>query len=287
MKVGVVLAGGTGSRLGALTAAVNKHLLPIYDKPLIHYPIATLMLAGIREIVVVTSETHIQQFQLALGDGSALGISIKFGIQTHPRGISDGLLSATEHIGGRGVALILGDNVFFGPGMGTSLADIPPDDRAHIFAQTVTDPRPYATLEFDIEGRPIDIVEKPARPLSNSVVPGLYWLPGDALAMVETLKPSERGELEITDLNLAYLNAGRLSVHQLPRGSFWIDAGTPESLLVASNFVHTIQQRQGLMVGLLEEIAWRQGWISTHEFRMLSRGKTWEQYADGIIRGHE
>lgn len=257
---GIVLAGGQGTRLGHLTRAVNKHLLPVYDKPLLHYPVAMLMLAGVRDIAIVTSPAHVDQIATTMGDGSEFGVAFEYVHQPRPSGIADGLSACRDFVKGERVALVLGDNVFFGPGLGRSLADLPDDDCAHIFAHTVSDPRPYATVVLDDANLPVAIEEKPVQPRSNLVVPGLYWLPADAISLASQLLPGPRGEMEITDLNRLYMERNRLRVHRLPRGSFWIDAGTPDSLFVAANFVRTVQQRQGLSVASLVEIAVTQGW---------------------------
>lgn len=255
-----MLAGGRGTRLGSLTRAVNKHLLPVYDKPLLHYPVATLMLAGVRDIAIVTSPAHSDQVAATMGDGSEFGVKFQYVHQARPGGIADGLAACRDFAAGKRVALVLGDNVFYGPGLGRSLAELSDDGYAHIFAHTVADPRPYATVVLDDFDSPIAIDEKPVEPRSNLAVPGLYWLPADAVRLAAQLMPGPRGELEITDLNRLYMQEGRLKVHRLPRGSFWIDAGTPDSLFTAANFVRTVQQRQGLSVASLVEIAKTQGW---------------------------
>lgn len=280
---GVVLAGGTGSRLFPLTAAINKHLLPVFDKPLIHYPIATLMLWGVRDIVIVSGQEHLRQLSKSLGVGTELGLRIEFVVQDRPSGIADGVRAAGAQIEGQHVALILGDNVFFGPGLGRSLSRIPQDDRAHVFLQTAADPRPYAVAEISDDGDIVGIEEKPSAPKSNLVIPGMYRYPPDVLTLIESLSPSERGELEITDLNLEYMHQRLLSAHRLPRGSLWIDAGTPESLLEASNFVRSVQSRLGILVSFLPEIAWRNDWISANEMRTLARRANLSWYAEEVL----
>jgi glucose-1-phosphate thymidylyltransferase len=280
---GVLLAGGKGSRLHPITLAVNKHLLPVFDKPLIHYPIATLMLAGIRQIAVVSSQAHSSQVARVIGDGEQFGVSFTMLVQDEPRGIADGLTVAADFLAGSGCALVLGDNIFYGPGLGSALSRIPGDSNAHVFLQTVADPRPYACASLSAGGEIIGLEEKPMVPKSNMVIPGLYWLPDDAVRIAGSLRPSARGEIEVTDLNREFLRQGRLRAHKLPRGSFWIDAGTPDSLLVAANFVRTIQDRQGLKVACLEEIAWRKGWIEDQAFLDLARSTQSENYARALI----
>jgi glucose-1-phosphate thymidylyltransferase len=280
---GILLAGGRGSRLGPLTRAINKHLLPVFDKPLVHYSLSTLLLAGVREVAIVSSRDHVSQLELTLGSGDELGVSFSYVVQHEPKGIADGLAVCADFLAGDRCALVLGDNVLFGPGLGTSLAGIPEDGQAHIFAQTVSDPRPYAVVSLSGQGLPIDLIEKPTEPRSNLAVPGLYWLPSDAPSLAQSLAPSDRGEIEITDLNREYLRRSKLVVHHLPRGSFWIDAGTPDSLLVASNFVKTVQERQGLMVSYLPEISWRQGWIRDEDFLTLAEQSSMRDYAMALI----
>ncbi len=262
---GIILAGGTGSRLFPATLALSKQLLPVFDKPMIYYPLSVLMLAGLREILVITTPDDRPAFQRLLGDGRQWGIALDYAVQDRPRGIAEALLIGRAFLAGAPVALILGDNLFYGQGLSPlirrGIAAAQSGEGATLFAYRVPDPQRYGTLVFDATGRPVDIVEKPSEPPSSLVVTGLYMYDGDAPDAAGDLVPSARGELEITDLNRRYLAAGRCRVERLGRGFAWFDAGTHASLLQAAQFVQTVQDRQGLRIGSVEETAWRMGLI--------------------------
>jgi glucose-1-phosphate thymidylyltransferase len=270
MRKGIILAGGTGSRLWPLTVAISKQLLPIYDKPMIYYPFTTLMLAGIRDILIVTSPNERERFKSLLGHGRNWGISIQYAVQPRPRGIPEAFLIAEQFLDGHGCALILGDNIFYGAG----LADVVQrtaerSDGATVFCHWVNDPGRYGVLELDAAGQPIRIEEKPQVPTSNWAVTGFYFYDPGVVEVVRQLKPSVRGELEITDVNSAYLEAGQLQIEKLGRGFAWFDAGTHSSLLQASEFIHTIEERQGLKIGCPEEVAYRIGFIDAAALEQL------------------
>lgn len=283
---GIVLAGGSGSRLIPLTLGVNKHLLPVHDKPLIYYPLATLMLAGIRDIAIVCRQEDLSGFVRLLGDGSSLGLNLTFVHQDAPLGIAHGLLVGRAHAEGHRVCLILGDNVFAGRGLGESLGGFASGDHADIFAHRVADPRPYAVVELDGAGRPMAIEEKPANPRSALVVPGLYFFPPDCFDLASQLPPSPRGEFEVTDLNRTYLELGRLDVTVLPRGTTWFDAGSTNTLIDCSAFVRVTEDRQAQKLGCVQEVAWRQGWISSEELLELAqqfRGSPYSSYLVDLL----
>ncbi|MCX7817787.1 MAG: glucose-1-phosphate thymidylyltransferase RfbA [Kiritimatiellae bacterium] len=277
---GIVLAGGAGTRLHPITRAVSKQLLPVYDKPMIYYPLSVLMLAGLREILVISTPEDLPRFRQLLGDGAAWGIRLSYAEQPRPEGLAQALTIGRDFLEGEPAALILGDNIFFGQGLREELewaATL--REGACIFGYAVRDPERYGVLVFNERGEVVEIEEKPARPRSRFAVPGLYFYGPDAPARAAALKPSARGELEITDLNRSYLQEGRLQVRLLGRGIAWLDTGTPTSLLQAANFVQTIEDRQGLKIACLEEIAWRQGWIGDDDLRRLADALGRSEYA--------
>ena len=267
---GIVLAGGSGTRLHPITRAISKQLMPVYDKPMVYYPLSTLMMAGIREVLIITTPQDVEQFQRLLGDGSAWGTEISYAVQPSPDGLAQAFIIGADFIANDSVALVLGDNIFYGRGLGTSLRGNTELKGGHVFAYHVTEPSAYGVVEFDDEGTVISIEEKPQRPKSNYAVPGLYFYDNDVVDIARNLKPSARGELEITGVNDAYLSRRALSVSVLPRGTAWFDTGTFQGLLEASQFVHVIEARQGQKIGCVEEIAWRNGWLTDDEFDALA-----------------
>jgi len=264
---GIVLAGGTGSRLHPITLGPSKQLLPVYDKPMVYYPLSTLILAGIQDILVITTPHDAPGFERLLGDGSQFGVNITYAVQPSPDGLAQAFILGEEHVGGEPVALVLGDNIFYGPGLGSQLQRFREVDGGAIFGYRVADPTAYGVVEFDGEGKAISLEEKPDKPRSRFAVPGLYFYSNDVVEMSKGLKPSPRGELEITDLNRQYLDEGRLRVEVLPRGTAWLDTGTFDSLLDAGNYVATIENRAGLKIGAPEEVAWRRGFLSDDDLR--------------------
>ena len=267
---GIILAGGTGSRLHPITQGISKQLTPVYDKPMIYYPLSTLMLAGIRDILIITTPADQEQFQRLLGDGSRFGINLEYKVQPSPDGLAQAFILGADFIGNDPVALVLGDNIFYGPGLGTQLATYEQKDGATVFAYRVADPRAYGVVEFDENFNALSIEEKPENPKSDYAIPGLYFYDSKVVEYARQIKPSPRGELEITDLNRVYLEQGKLKVEVLPRGTAWLDTGTFDSLADATNFIRTVQSRQGLSVGCPDEIAWRHGWLSDEQLRDIA-----------------
>lgn len=267
---GIILAGGTGSRLHPITQGISKQLTPVYDKPMIYYPLSTLMLAGIRDILIITTPADQEQFQRLLGDGSRFGINLEYKVQPSPDGLAQAFILGADFIGNDPVALVLGDNIFYGPGLGTQLATYEQKDGATVFAYQVADPRAYGVVEFDENFNALSIEEKPENPKSDYAIPGLYFYDSKVVEYARQIKPSPRGELEITDLNRVYLEQGKLKVEVLPRGTAWLDTGTFDSLADATNFIRTVQSRQGLSVGCPEEIAWHHGWLSDEQLRDIA-----------------
>ncbi len=277
---GIILAGGTGSRLHPITLAVSKQLVPVYDKPMIYYPLTTLMFAGIREVLVITTPHEQESFQRLLGDGSSYGVEISYAAQPAPDGLAQAFLIGEDHIGDETVALVLGDNIFYGPGLGATLTRFADVDGAAIFGYRVADPSAYGVVTFDEDGRATSLEEKPERPRSHFAVPGLYFYGPDVVDHARSLRPSARGELEITDLNRLYLEAGRLHVEVMPRGTAWLDTGTVQSLIAAGGFVQAIEERQGLKIGCPEEVAWRMGFLDDEGLARRADELTRSGYGD-------
>ncbi len=286
MRKGIILAGGAGSRLHPLTFVVSKQLLPVYDKPMIYYPLSTLMLSGIREVLIISTPTDLPMFRRLLGDGSALGMKFSYKVQEKPNGLAQAFVLGRDFIGGDDVCLVLGDNIFYGAELPRMLKETCASAAPTVFGYRVADPERYGVVEFDSNGRAISLEEKPAKPKSNYAVVGLYYYPNDVVEIAAKLKPSARGEYEITDVNRAYLAEGRLSVKTMGRGYAWLDTGTHQSLADATNFVRAIIERQGLQMSCIEEIAWDKGWITDDQLRRQAEayGKSgYGNYLRGLV----
>jgi glucose-1-phosphate thymidylyltransferase len=284
---GIILAGGTGTRLWPITLGVSKQLLHVFDKPMIYYPLSTLMLAGIREIAIITTDNDQESFKRLLGDGKNLGIDIEYVVQKSPNGIAEAFLICENFIGSSSVALILGDNIFHGQGVGGNLSSFTKTSGAHIFAYQVNNPKDFGVVVLDSNLAPIDIQEKPKNNLSNYAVPGLYFYDSNVTKIAKTLNRSERGELEITSLNMVYLKNEKLNVSILPRGTAWFDGGTVKSLFDASTYVRSIEERQGQKIGCIEEVAWRNGWIDDKKLISLAqkyKNNEYGEYLNAVLQ---
>ena len=280
---GIILAGGSGTRLYPITQGVSKQLMPVYDKPMIYYPLSTLMMAGIREVLIITTPQDQEQFRRLLGDGSQFGCEFSYAAQATPRGLADAFLIGADHIGGDSVAMILGDNIFYGYGLGAQLKQFTEPDGGAVFAYHVADPERYGVVEFDGDFNAVSIEEKPTLPKSNYAVVGLYFYDNDVVEIARGVEPSGRGEIEITDVNREYLRRGRLRVGVLDRGTAWLDTGTFDSMMQAAEFVRVIEERQGLRIGSPEEIAWREGFIGDDALRALAEPLVKSGYGGYLI----
>jgi glucose-1-phosphate thymidylyltransferase len=281
---GIILAGGSGTRLYPVTQAISKQIMPVYDKPMVYYPLSTLMMAGIRDLLIITTPLDQPQFERLLGDGSQFGCRFDYATQESPRGLADAFIVGAEHIGTDPVAMILGDNIFYGYGLGAQLKELTDPDGGAVFAYHVADPERYGVVEFDDARNAISIVEKPERPKSNYAVVGLYFYDNDVVEIARNVRPSARGEIEITDVNREYLRRGKLRVGVLDRGTAWLDTGTFDSLMRAAEFVRVIEERQGLRIGSPEEIAWREGFIDDAELRALAEPLVMSGYGEYLLR---
>jgi glucose-1-phosphate thymidylyltransferase len=280
---GIILAGGSGTRLYPITMGISKQLLPVYDKPMIYYPLTTLMMAGIRDILMVTTPHDAAGFHRLLGDGSQFGINLTYAVQERPDGLAQAFVVGADHIGSDSVALVLGDNIFYGPSLGTSLSRFRSISGAAVFAYWVANPSAYGVVEFDAAGMAVSLEEKPATPKSQYAVPGLYFYDNDVVEIAKGLKKSARGEYEITEVNQIYLNRGRLAVEVLARGTAWLDTGTFDSLLDAADFVRTLELRQGLKVSVPEEVAWRLGWIDDEQLAQHGQSLVKSGYGNYLL----